>query len=149
MMIKKAITILLFTISLTTFSQKLTCKDFKEGTFYIPKDSINPFTFKVFRSSNSQTELITNLHEIDKGFLKEFPQYKEEFHETITWINDCTFRLKFDETKMKLTNSMKEMNRNGGLLIEKLKIKGKCFYYTSSMKIQGETQRVNGKICKE
>ena len=146
----KKLFILLFILSsVTLYSQKLTCKDFKTGTFYIPKDSINPFTFKVLRNKNSQIEFITNLQEIDNTFLEEFPEYKEKFHETIVWVNKCSFKLKFDGTKMKLTESMKTLNENGGLLIEKLKIEGKCFYYKSSMNIGNKTESINGKICKK
>jgi hypothetical protein len=146
---KKTLYLLFILSSTSLFSQKLTCKDFKTGTFYIQKDSISPFDYKILRFKNHQIETVSNLHEIDPKLLEKFPELKGKFYENITWVDDCSFKLKFDGSKMKLTDSMKEMNHNGGLLIEKIKIEGKCFYYKSSMTIKNEVQSVYGKICKE
>ena len=107
--------ILLLTLSLiglNSCNQKLTCSDFKTGKFYIPatedlkkytitsKDSINELStqrneeikkYVVIRKKNTQTEW-------KDGINNGTPEY-----EKIEWINDCSYRLKYDGSKTELT----------------------------------------------
>lgn len=146
---KRTLLTLFILINYVGYSQNLTCKDFKNGTFIVPKDSISPITYKIIRKGNTQIELATNLHEIDPNLLKTYPHLKDKFYETIEWIDDCTYKLKYDVTKMKMSDELLFINNHGGLLTELIKIEGNCFYYKSTLNVNGEIQRVDGKFCKE
>ncbi|TJY34009.1 hypothetical protein [Pontimicrobium aquaticum] len=127
-----------------SYSQELTCKSFKNGTFIIPADETLPFSIRVVRSGNYQSEIILNPEVIDA----ENPELRKKAFEIIKWIDDCSYRLIYDETKMVLDEHQKFVNDNGGLLVEMIKIKGSCFYYISSLTLDGEIISVEGKICK-
>lgn len=142
-----------------TFSQDLTCEDFKSGKFYIPitnelkkystksggKETTHSFSLKpninnivVIRSNNSQIEY-------PNGINGGSPIY-----EIIEWINDCTYRLTFDAEKMKLDPKKKWVNENKGIIVSNLGIKGKCMNYTAVMTTnQGKEILQKGMICKE
>ena len=125
-------------------SQQLTCENFKNGTFITPGDEIVPVSIKIVRKGNYQTEIILNPEVIDA----EDPELRKTFFEIIEWIDDCSYRITYDETKMSLDEHQKFVNENGGLLVEMIKIEGSCFFYKSSMEIDGEIVSVNGKLCK-
>ena len=67
----------------------------------------------------------------------------------ITWIDDCTYRLTYDESKAELTDTQKLINSLGGVLTEMTKIEENCFYYKSTLKYEGGEQITIGKLCKE
>jgi len=140
---KKIILLSILVIGFNSYSQELTCKDFKNGTFIVPKDEMIPTSFKIIRNGNSQIEFVMNPDEVDE------PELKEKAYEIIEWIDDCTYKLKYDESKMKLTESKQFINDNGGIMTEMIKIEGKCFYYKSTLTVNGQTQRIDGKICTE
>jgi hypothetical protein len=50
---------------------------------------------------------------------------------------------------MELTEYQKFLNDNNGVLNKLIKIEGKCFYFKSTLSVNGETQQMTGKICKE
>ncbi len=129
-------------IGLTTSAQELTCADFKVGTFYIPtsdemkkytvssNDSINKMTaerdlsinrYIVVREKNTQTEW-------KNGINNDIPEY-----EILEWIDDCTYRLTYDESKAELDEGKKWVNENNGIVVSKLKIDGKCLFYDATM----------------
>lgn len=140
---KKIILLSILIIGFNSYSQELTCKDFKNGTFIVPKDEMIPTSFKIIRNGNSQIEFVMNPDEVDE------PELKEKSYEIIEWIDDCTYKLKYDESKMKLTESKQFINDNGGIMTEMIKIEGKCFFYKSTLTVNGQTQRIDGKICTE
>jgi hypothetical protein len=142
----KKTTILLLTLILTginSYAQELTCEDFKNGSFYVPADKETLLTYILIRNGNQQTEIV----EDPKNTLGN--DYNKTAYELIEWIDDCTYRLKYDETKMELTEYQKFLNDNNGILTELVKIEGKCFYYKATLNANGETQIMNGKICKK
>ena len=140
-------------------AQDLTCADFQSGEFYIPtteelkklkiikNDSIQEFTFNldplvtktvVIRKKGTQTEWKNG---IGNG---------EPFHEIIEWIDDCTYRLTFDESKMELDEMKKWVNNNNGIVVSKRKIENNCMFYIATMTANsGEALSQNGVICKE
>ena len=118
-------------------AQELTCADFKIGTFSIPatkgwynytvieKDSVYNFTpeidksvkqFIVVRKKNSQIEWKNNVGNGD-------PLY-----EIIEWIDDCSYRLTYDSTKVQLDDYKKWINQNNGIVVTTTKIENKILY---------------------
>ncbi|WP_417237467.1 hypothetical protein [Bizionia paragorgiae] len=152
------ITIFLITV-IKTNAQELTCEDFKIGKFYIPQtqeiskytievsDSIIEMTDKrdlsikkwiVVREKNTQTEW-------KNGIGNGIPE-----HEVIEWIDDCTYRLTYDSSKMELSENKKWVNENKGIVITKTKIEYNCLYYKATMTTnEGQKISQNGIICKE
>tara|TARA_R110002050_G_scaffold299550_1_gene465518 strand:+ start:64 stop:438 length:375 start_codon:yes stop_codon:yes gene_type:complete len=111
-------------IVLTTNAQELTCTDFKTGQFYIPEteemakytvvsnDSISEFTperdstikkYIVVREKNTQIEW-------KNGIGNGSPEF-----EIIEWIDDCTYRLTYDDSKSELDDE-----KNGLMKITEL-----------------------------
>ena len=134
--------------SCSIYSQKLTCKDFKEGIFIVPKDSLVPFSYKIIRKGNRQIEFAINLNEIKDKELRELPELNQKAFELIEWVDDCSYKLKYAPSKMSLTKSQQFINDNGGILTELIKIKENCFYYKSTLKANGKIQRLDGVFCK-
>ncbi|WP_417800604.1 hypothetical protein [Tenacibaculum sp.] len=152
------ITIFLITV-IKTNAQELTCEDFKIGKFYIPQtqeiskytievsDSIIEMTDKrdlsikkwiVVREKNTQTEW-------KNGIGNGVPE-----HEVIEWIDDCTYRLTYDSSKMELSENKKWVNENKGIVVTKTKIENNCLYYKATMTTnEGQKISQNGIICKE
>ncbi len=54
---KRSLLLLMILIGFNIYSQKLKCKDFKQGTFIIPNDKTLPISFKIIRNGNSQIEI--------------------------------------------------------------------------------------------
>lgn len=124
-------------------AQELTCSDFKNGNFYVPAENETILPYKIIRNGNQQTEIVEDPENILGT------DFNKTAYEIIEWIDDCTYRLKYDESKMELTEYQKFLNDNNGVLNELIKIEGKCFYFKSTLNVNGETQQMTGKICKE
>lgn len=155
----KLLIITLILISLSSCTQEVTCSDFKIGQFYIPEtkemanftvtenDSISDFTDKrdssikkyiVIREKNTQIEWKNG---IGNG---------KPLHEIIEWIDQCTYRLTYDSSKVELDEEQKWVNANNGIVVSKRKIKNKCLYYTATMTTKdGKKISQDGIICKE
>ncbi len=155
----KLLLITLSLIGLNSSAQKLTCSDFKIGTFYIPEtkemskytievnDSIMEMTDKqdlsikkwiVVREKNTQIEW-------KNGIGNGIPEY-----EIIEWIDDCSYRLTYDASKSELDEEKKWVNDNNGIVISKTKIENNCLYYTAAMTTNdGQKISQDGIICKE
>lgn len=134
----KIFLLIIILIGLNSCAQDLTCSDFKNGTFIIPNKSGELLNHKLVRNENSQMEFYNSI------------ENKKINYGTIEWINDCSYRLKFDETKMDLTDDLKYINKNGGIITEMIKIEGKCFYYKSVLIVDGKVaKRIDGSFCKE
>lgn len=155
-------TFLLFTlglIGLNISAQKLTCTDFQDGEFYIPtteelkkftvvkNDSINIINLQmdstvtktvIIRKKGTQTEWVN-------GIGNGQPAY-----EKIEWIDDCTYRLTYDDSKMDLADMEKWINENNGIVVSKRKIENNCLFYTATMTTNsGEKLSQSGVICKK
>ncbi|CAM1369764.1 hypothetical protein [Tenacibaculum xiamenense] len=156
---KKLLLITLSLIGLNSYAQKLTCSDFRIGTFYIPEtkemgkytieanDSIIKLTgtrnlsikkWIVVREKNTQIEW-------KNGIGNGIPEY-----EVIEWIDDCTYRLTYDSSKAELSEEKEWVNKNNGIVVTKKKIENKCMYYTATMTTnEGQKISQDGVICKE
>ena len=124
-------------ISLESIAQNLRCKDFKEGTFVVPADEENIVSYQIIRKGNHQTEIVSH------------PKYKQTSYGIIKWITDCSYKTYYDTTKMTLTKYQQFINDNGGILVKMIKIKGKCFYFTSILTIGEKKEKIEGKLCKQ
>lgn len=155
----KTLIFLLTLIGLNSCAQELTCSDFHLGEFYIPtteelenfriikNDSIQDFELQldstvtktvIERKENTQIEW-TN------GIGNGQPAY-----EKIEWIDDCTYRLTYDESKMELDETEKWTNENNGIVVTKRRIENNCLFYTATMTTNnGEKLSQNGVICKK
>ncbi|MEC4049637.1 hypothetical protein OX284_009375 [Flavobacterium sp. SUN046] len=88
------ILILFLLIGISTNAQNLKCKDFKKGTFKLEITSPYKMKVKVIRNGNKQTETITEIPEEFKNIIKDNFTVKEK----IEWIDDCSYRLTYDES---------------------------------------------------
>ena len=141
---KKITTLLFLLFSSLGFSQDLTCADFKEGEFIMYSTIDNQsIVYKVTRSGNKQTEDILRAP-------KEMtpPDFQKTFYIKLKWIDDCNYRTYLDESQ-EAGEIFKLMNDNNGVLVEKTKIEGKCFYYKSSWILDGKEMSLNGRLCKK
>ena len=62
---------------------------------------------KVSRTENSEISVIVKRNGKTTESTKDY--------KTIEWINECDYILKIDESKMEMDESMREINRNGGI----------------------------------
>ncbi len=129
--------------SLKSFGQEITCEDFKNGTFLSPATEEVPLSYKIIRERNTQTEIT----EDPNGVLP--PDFQKKQYVIIDWIDQCSYRAKYDESKMQMSQFHKLVNESGGILTEMLKIENGCFFYKSTLTVNGKTERLDGKMCIE
>ena len=123
-----------FFINVFSFSQGIKCSDFKNGVFIVPTDTEGGDPYRIIRKDSLQTE-------IDSKGVK--------IYSIITWLNECSYILKYDENRMELKDYQKQINNVGGLIVNVTKTKGNCFYFTSKIKGEVESERIDGVMCKE
>ena len=150
--------LVLFLFSFTISAQDLTCAHFQNGEFYIPSseelkkftiiknDSIQEFTLQldstvtktvIVRKDKTQTEWTNG---IGSG---------EPAYEVIEWLDDCTYRLTYDPSKMEMDAMEKWINENNGIVVSMRKIEGNCLFYKAVMLTNnGEEMTQQGVICK-
>ncbi|MDC9721373.1 MAG: hypothetical protein PSN34_01195 [Urechidicola sp.] len=133
---------ILFITSYCFYAQELTCSDFHNGTFIVPANDIFPFDTEIVRNENNQTETIIDI----ENTLGQ--DYKKTINVVIDWVDDCSYRAKYDPTNNELENYQKLINDNNGILTKLIKMENNCFYFTSTLNVNGEIQRVDGKMCK-
>ncbi len=135
---KKIIFIVILLTAIGLKAQSLSCSDFKNGTFIVPKVSEDLPDYKLIRNGNSQMEII------------EMSGQTLNLYGILEWINECSYKLTYDGSKMKLPEELQFINDNGGIICEMIKIENKCFYYKSVLIIDGkEAHRIDGKYCVE
>ena len=135
---KKIITLLVaIGLGFTSYSQELSCEDFKTGKFYIPK-----------RKKDGSIEKIIIIREGSNQI--EFSDEKHKDYELLEWIDNCTYRVKYDSSKMDLSKTQKWIQKNNGIVVEMLSVEGKCINYKAVMTTSkgGKFNQV-GKICLE
>jgi uncharacterized protein YjaG (DUF416 family) len=139
---KNILTLIIVLIGFNSCSQNLNCSDFKKGKFRVIYEGEVENTYEVIRNGNFQTEvkILENGIPVEEAFI---------FYETIEWIDDCNYRLKIDESKMEMNSMHKLLNESNGILTEMTKIEENCFYFQATLKVNGQTEIKNGKICKE
>ena len=133
----KNIFLLLFLFtSVSSLSQELSCFDFKEGSFYSPSDKAYDKVVLIKRSRNTQTETVKTEAGIKKIYAK------------ITWIDDCTYRLVYDDSKMKLDEIEMKVNSYNGIVVRHLDFEKNCVNYEATLtKTNGQQVIHTGKIC--
>lgn len=158
-MIKKLLSLIFIFTYNTIISQDLTCEDFKVGKFYIPNDDkLQEFTIS-FRDS-----IVKYLPERDTSYIKTVlvrsektqTEWKDGINqgdfrnEIIEWINDCNYRLTYDEENQQLDETEQWINDNNGVIISKIKIERRCMIYDATLTSnEGVVFSQKGIICKE
>ncbi|WP_147448318.1 hypothetical protein [Dokdonia sinensis] len=116
----------------------LTCKDFKTGEFYIPSLEPNVEQYIVYRELGSQTEW------------KNKANNGNAIYENISWIDECSYNLTFDTTRMKLNETQQIINNAGGIVVENKSINGNCMLYVARMTVKDNKDIIQeGTICKK
>jgi hypothetical protein len=128
-------------LSINFYSQELTCADFKVGNFVVKMDSEKD-PYKLIRYENYQIEIVNK--SINETSEKENIKYTNN----LEWIDDCTYKVEYDEVKMELNAFQKAINENG-VLVKMKKIKGKYLYFDSFLSYEGKTIKLSGKMYKE
>ena len=134
---------MLLSLSSSIYGQELDCSNFRDGVFYAEISKPITLKWRVIRNGNQQVEEVVELPEEVKGI--DYPTHPR--YEIIEWIDGCTYRLKYDETKFELSETEKIINKNGGVLTRIVRIEGKCHYYISTLSINGEESSMEGKLC--
>ena len=121
-------------IGIGSCEKRLDCTDFKTGNFYIPNSVREGRTIRITRTKNSQVEVVDN---------------EQTRYGILEWIDDCTYRLTFDETKMELNEFQKYINSKNGIIVSTLRTDENCLYYSSIIDEEGESSRIDGILCRE
>ncbi|UII75324.1 hypothetical protein LV716_13815 [Flagellimonas sp. HMM57] len=133
MRIKLSLFILL-AIMVSSCGPYLTCEKVKTGAFYMiysDKDSV-----LMERKGNVQVEY-SGLRDKENGA-----------YSNLEWIDECTYRLKFDESKHELNKSQKLVNDNNGIVVTQTPLNDRCMYYTAVLTLaNGKSVKKIGRIC--
>ena len=127
--------VLLFSFS-TIYSQDLKCKDFKKGTFTIPRyeDEV-PRDYKIIRKKKYQIEELNG----------------KKIRATIKWLNKCSYVLIYNSKKSKdkiMDEDGKFFNKNGGLKVEIYDIKRDTAFFNTTLTVDNQTFVLKGKMIK-
>lgn len=68
-------------------------------------------------------------------------------YQIIEWIDECSYRLTYDDKKMNLTDYQNFLNDNGGTVNEITKIEDGYIFYKSTLSIGDEIQTMEVKLC--
>lgn len=133
---RELIILIFLIVGYSSHAQKLTCSDFIKGTFKIKAKNSDLF-ITVERDSLSQVERVTT----DDKIL--------EAYETIKWINDCSYRLKYDASKMDLDDTQKLINALNGIEVKHISFTNKCSTYQAILRRpDGKELIETAEICK-
>ena len=127
-----AFSILLAAIWLSC-EKKMSCTDFKTGTFLVANDSTFVNAQKVIRTENLQQQISP------KG---------DTLFAKVRWLNDCSYILTFDKSKMHLNSFQINVNSKGGILVEYGQPTGNVMPYLAVIKGKTKTQTIPGYIKK-
>ena len=112
----------------------LTCEEIKTGSFYMvysDKDSV-----LMERHGNVQVEY-SNISDKENGA-----------YSNLEWIDECTYRLRFDESKHELNKSQKLVNDNNGIVVTQTPLNARCMYYRAVLTLaDGKSVKKIGRIC--
>lgn len=118
---RKLVIFIFLTCSYQTNAQKLKCSDLRKGTFTIKATNSDLF-ITVERDSLSQVERVITDNEI------------LEAYETITWLNKCSYRIRYDESKMELDDTQKLINALNGIVVRHISFTHKCSRYQAILR---------------
>ncbi len=125
----------IFSFLLCSFNSENTsfCQNFKKGSFDVMIDGESDIYFRIERTEESQVE--TNI-------------YDDKVYYSIQWMNDCSYIQKFDKSKMKLTDEMRMINKDGGIVVELLEVQNDtCISYQSYVKKFKNLSLKKGLFC--
>lgn len=111
--------------------KKISCTDFKTGTFLIANDSSFVNAQKVIRTENYQQQISP------KG---------DTLFAKVKWLNDCSYILTFDKGKMHLNTFQINVNSMGGILVEYGQPSGTIMPYVAVLKGDTKTETFPGYI---
>lgn len=127
------ISIIVFTLFASSCNKKTSCTDFKSGTFLISKDTSFVKAQKIIRKNNLDIQISP------KG---------DSIFAKLEWLNDCSYKLKFDKSKMHLSNFQININTNNGILVEYGQPENGIMPFISVIKGKTKTETFNGFIKK-
>ncbi|MEP3228087.1 MAG: hypothetical protein ABJN61_11640 [Flavobacteriaceae bacterium] len=130
---RKYLFLALVLIVQNTFSQDLTCKDFKNGEFLILPNAYDLNTLRVTRQNGKQIE--TN----ESG---------NDLLVNIKYVDDCNYFLSYDPETEGFDDVSEMINKAGGLRISMTKIVGDTLYYKSVFKNDTINYVRNGRMVK-
>lgn len=130
---KKLILLFLIFTGLGSYGQNLKCSDFKNGTFFIPGDSIYPKSSTLIRKDGKQLE---------------WNETGDSIYAEIKYLDDCNYILTYNTELNELGELEKFINDCGGVNIRVLEIKGDTLFYNGIL--QNDTLRFEqpGRIIK-
>lgn len=133
---RKLVVFICILIGYQSNAQKLTCADFTKGSFKI-KASNSDLFITVERDSLSQVERVITDNEI------------LEAYEAIKWIDNCSYRIRYDESKMELDDSQKLINALNGIVVKHISFTNKCSTYQAILRRpDGKELIETAEICK-
>lgn len=120
------------------------CAAFKEGSFYIPPTDKLPVSYKVERNGETQIETVKSS---PKGLLTE--ETEDTQYAVVKWLDNCSYRLWYDESRGPLSAVQQMINRNNGILVELLSVDGNCVNFRSTLVKPEEIVTILGQQCKD
>jgi len=113
--------------------KKINCTDFKTGKYLISNDTLFENAATLIKTATKQQQINA------KG---------DTLFANVEWLNDCSYRLSFDKTKMHLSPFQLNVNERGGILVEFGMPKGNIMPYTSVIKGASKTEIFEGFLKK-
>lgn len=120
-------------VSLNSCEKKVNCSDFKTGTYLISNDTLFDNAPTLIKTATTQQQINS------KG---------DTLFANVKWLNECSYKLKFDKNKMTLSPFQINVNTRGGILIEFGIPEGDIMPYTSVLKGETKTEIFNGYLKK-
>ena len=136
--------LLILLFGYTSYSQEVTCKDFKKGTFILTSDQLPELEWTIKRTKRKQKEFLTKFPKgVDESKYDQRGTYGK-----LIWIGLCEYKLIYTQKREALSEFQLSVNENGGVTTTLLTAKGKCFRYASSFTANGLSLKGSGEICK-
>ena len=109
------------------------CEAFKTGSYSVETDGM-PTGYQITRTEQNQMEKNED---------------NEEAYYIVEWLSECSYVSKFDDSKMELTDEMKMINSDGGILVELIElVDDDCITFQSYVKDYKDLSLRKGKFCK-
>jgi len=124
---------IVMTAVLTSCEKKMNCTDFKTGTYLISKDTLFKNASRLIKTETTQQQISS------KG---------DTLFAKVEWLNDCSYILTFDKSKMMLTPFHLNINTRGGFLVEFGQPTGAIMPYVSVIKGETKTETFQGFLKK-
>jgi|GEM_PF-5226200 len=153
----KHLALFIILISLnSTAQEELSCLDFKENGFYVAHlHDLNQYHSEhQDKASLSQNDfakkavhiMIKRDYFTTKKSVKN--RNKKPDSEIVSWMDDCSYILTFDEKKTDLSYVQKWVNNNGGIQITLNETSKKCVSFDAEMKTNlSQKIYLEGSVC--